>query len=388
MNAFWHRQRLNRVSTSILLAIVVALAVGYTIDTENKGLLRRGDFPGFYAPAVILSRGLEENLYDQKLQRNIENEFWPSKGAYYSFAYPPFVALALKPLAAFTPRSAQLIFIAFHIACFLIALHLLSRLNPLLRQGYLFTLTGCLCFAPFFYAIFGAQNTALSMLLYTAAFIALKKQSGSGSFTSGILLGLWLFKPQYAAFGLLFLFGTKNLLGLVGFGVSATLLYILGAVVSGVSWPLEWLQTVTAFSSLNFIYNQQENVSVLGFFKALDLKFGSQLFWFLGIFLTAITLAWYFRSLLRAPKSANNFMLLGPLTVALSPQTLFYDLGILLVPVLYYFKPLSDRKINQVVCFLALAGILTYFRQSFPVPPLILVTLALYYWINVSSKSS
>src|SRR5688572_15451523 len=89
---FWNDSRLRRIAAALLVAFALSLGISYSHDAEEKSLLKRGDFPGFYAPAVIVARGRYGWLYDPALQRAVENEFWPSfEGEFYMSVYPPYV---------------------------------------------------------------------------------------------------------------------------------------------------------------------------------------------------------------------------------------------------------------------------------------------------------
>ena len=97
--------------------------------------MAQGDFPAFYAPAVILERGQQASLYTIEAQQGAQNEFWPGlKGSFHFFAYPPFVAQALRPLAFLSPLQAKALFCCLLLAAALLCCRLLKTISPVFTE--------------------------------------------------------------------------------------------------------------------------------------------------------------------------------------------------------------------------------------------------------------
>ena len=140
------------------LALALGLGLGwllYLVAGEREGsAVLRGDFPAFYAAAELVWSGQGAALYDFEQQRALENRIWPDfAGDYYVFAYPPFFALLLAPLAALSPLAAKALTSLLLVAALLGALRLLRPISDFVRQKFAFTLVYLLTFAPLLWVL-------------------------------------------------------------------------------------------------------------------------------------------------------------------------------------------------------------------------------------------
>ena len=372
------------------LALAVGLGLGwlmYLVAGQREGsAFLRGDFPAFYAAAELVWSGQGGELYDFERQRALENRIWPDfAGDYYVFAYPPFFALLLAPLAALTPLAAKALTSLLLVAALLGALRLLRPISDFVRQQFAFTLVYLLTFAPLQISLVGVQNTALTLLLF--ALVHWAAQAGR-PLVMGLAAALLLYKPQFGALVLVYLlaWGWGNPLpggGLralvMGWGLGALALYLLGAVVQGWDWPLTWLTAAGQFGDANFVINDTNMISLAGLVywvadRGLDLGAAALPLAYLAAAVLLALSAAYVR---RAPA---RLVLVPPLVLLLSPQTLFYDITLALQSLILILRPGQTRD------FLILAGIWLYgnvallLRDTFDFPlfaPLLWVLLAM-----------
>jgi hypothetical protein len=368
MRKFWFNARLRRLAFALLATILVAIVITYFTDTENKSLLKRGDFPGFYVLSEIKNAGLMERLYDPELQRSIENKIWPGfQGSFYMSAYPAFTATLLYPLSFFNAQIAQIIFSGFMLICFFLSIHIISKLNATIKENFFPNAVFALCFAPVFYSLFGAQNTALSMLLYSAIIYFLKKETKISDLSAGICAGLWLFKPQFALFMIAMMIVSRLWFSLIGAACVAALFQAIAAVDCGFFWFIDWIKTLQIFSDQNFISNAPQIVSISGTLRAFSSNPA------LNIVSACITVLITVALFLKVWKVKRTefpklFLLFGPLLVLISPQTLFYDLGIALAS---YLAILDFNKDSTYWKFLALnftSAAVVLLREEYPFP--------------------
>jgi hypothetical protein len=375
---FWNDARLYRFALALAFALIGGCLISYCADDEEKSLLSRGDFPGFYAPAVILARHGGESLYDPELQRAIENEFWPSfNGEFYMSVYPPYFDMMLAPLAWLSHLAARHLWTAVSILLFLGTLRLLGAMNSCVRGNLLVAGVASLLLAPLFIAVFGGQNTALSMFLFAAACRLSSEQKPADDLMAGFFLGFWLYKPQ---FGLLAIFlpliagRTKIFLGAL---VPSGIYFLLGVLAQGWSWPLKWLAAVNQFAAQNFLSNQDAMVSILGLGRSFvesnalsgpiaQLITGVALALTAGLFLYLIRLFWACRR--KPQKLAGAMATMGPILVLCSPQTLFYDLGIAYVACARYAAFRSDREVWGYLTLVAALALAALARDLLPLP--------------------
>lgn len=371
---FW----LQRGSIAVLVAVVLAVIIRLFFLPHQETMLRRGDFPGFYVLAIILERGENKNLYDRATQTEIENEFWPEMaGKVLLSVYPPYTAFLLQPLASFSPPAAQAIFTFFMLGCLLGASFLAMRLSH--TPALLPLLAGSLLFQPVFAGTLGAQNTALSMLLSLLVAFSLQHKSAKAFAAAGMAAAAWMLKPQFGIFALLFL-SVRSPKRAMWLGTLAVLfLYYFFAWKSfGFHWVAPWLEAVFRFSPENFAVNQFLNTSLASNLAAL-LSLSSltlpELF-LSPLILFAFLIDFYQQRTLSAEK---HFLLLLAALPLLSPQTLFYDLGISWGAFLAAGALCSKRGLCLTGTAILLSWLAAELRGLFPPSPYLFVGLFLYF---------
>jgi hypothetical protein len=208
------------------LAILLAAAVLWSARGVN---VEKTDFALTYVGAHIVHTGMARHLYDTGLQVRLRDSMFQHPSPLY-FEHPPFEALALSPLAAFSFRTAYTIWGLFNVA---LLLALIVWLRPCLPWpsediAYLFL---WLLFAPVTVAIYQGQSSIVMLAAYAAAFVQLRKGNAA---TAGALFGLALVKFQFAVpFAAIFLL-RKQWRFVAGFSASAAVLAILSLI--GVGW--------------------------------------------------------------------------------------------------------------------------------------------------------
>ena len=379
--------RERRFASTLVLGMLIAIVLVAMSDCGRSSMLLRGDFPGFYAPAVIVHSGQEAALYDLELQRRVENESWPrSEGQFFISAYPPYVARLLEPLAFLDAIPAKLVATALLAACFIAGLGLLRQTNAAFAARgfpdgvYAFVL------APVATGVLAAQNTALSLLAICIAWAGLRERSPRGEYIAGAALGAWMFKPQYALIALV-LVGCcarrpRVLVGALPVGV---LYWCLGASVLGPAWITKWIAAAGSFGALNYDVNGHQMVSLAGGLHALGSWLGLPPGNFRGVGnLAAMALLAGAASLMFRAGSdrsgtelANLFPFVGPVIALAAPQTLFYDLGFCL-PAFLVLLPVETRSRQfAFAATTALCGVALAARSPVGFPWFFVLALAL-----------
>ena len=372
-----HR-RLARITLGLGLGLMLGVLL-YLLKGEPAGsALFRGDFPAFYSAAELVWTGRGAELYDFDLQRELENRHWPDfGGSYYIFAYPPFFALLLAPLAALTPLAAKVVASLILFAALLGALLLLRRTSPFVREHFALVLVLLVTFAPLQMALFGVQNTSLTILLFTLVYWATREgYHGLAGFSAALLL----YKPQFGALMLLFLLGRGQKTALLGWGLGALALYLLGILVQGPGWPLIWLRAATSFGDLNFTINAGNMISLAGLMYWIGEAWqgaGARLLpWAYGLAACLLLLAvGYMR------RDPRRFVLAPHLVLWLSPQTLFYDVAVSLVCLVQDFRAGHRRDLAMfgLLWLYGMVALLLRDRVTFPLfSPLLLILLAIH----------
>jgi len=375
LTMFWNSGRRSRVFWALFLGLILGFLLYLPFGDRHQANFFSGDFPAFYAAGYIVAQGWGHELYNYELQRNIENLFWPDfEGEMYIFAYPPYVATLLAPLGFLSPMVAKLIFNLLLFGALVWGLVLLRPFSSALRDDFRLSLLIAFTFAPVFSAVVGAQNTTLSILLYSGIMAGLARKTGRGELVAGICAGLFLYKPQFAitVLPVVLILGGKR--AFCGVAIVAFLYYLLGCIPQGFFWPLLWLEEATRFGNINFTINADRMISIVGaaysaaYFLGITPEKGLPIGYLLsaGIFITLIVFAVLARK--DELKRWQVLCLLGPVMVLVSPQSLYYDLGILVVSVLPFLNFERTRQIWEIAAFWGLAAFLMPLRDVSEVP--------------------
>lgn len=399
---YWTSSRLRRAAGAALIAVCLSVILTLMFDSNRSSLLNSGDFPGFFVQGEIIKRGEPQRLYDFEYQRSIENHYWPHfSGAFYPAVYPPYTALLLSPLARVGPDAAIRLWL---LAALLLTGTALALLRPYSRLGRRAPLTYAamlLLFAPSFVGVFGGQMTAGVMAVVAGAAAAAYHAPKRGlhwEYLAGALYGILLIKPQYGAPALLLLLiGGYWRAAASGAAIGGTL-YLAAVPSFGWLWPEYWLVKLRQFSALNYRSNFHEQVSLPGFFNALSQASAIEV---LGIFgwLLVIPVSFLTVSRLRGARverrqrarqfaALDAFLLLGALIPLISPQTLFYDLGVSALVSLRWISLENDRRVWSAIAVLIAAAAGTLLRESFPVPIMTIWSLCIFIFVLHCSRSS
>ncbi|MCB0332996.1 MAG: DUF2029 domain-containing protein, partial [Bdellovibrionales bacterium] len=257
--------RFRRISYALVLGWILGLSLFLLLGSDSFSAFYPGDLPGFYVPGVIFDRGLFSELYNFDLQRSLENEFWPTAhNAYYAFAYPPYTAVLLWPLAWLTPISAKIVWTIIQLFACGGTLFFLSRLcafSPHTRFAIYVLLLSC---APIMTSLMGAQNTCFSAFLFAGTLYFLNVDTPRGHSLAGLFAGALLYKPQFGLILIAYLLALRNWRAASGAGFMGFLFYLLGASVQGWNWPQLWLNHANSFGLQNYIVNGHQMVSLHG----------------------------------------------------------------------------------------------------------------------------
>ncbi|MDH3738625.1 MAG: DUF2029 domain-containing protein, partial [Alphaproteobacteria bacterium] len=377
----------------LAVAFVVILVSGSGTDTLTGRV--GGDYPAFYTAGQIIADGQAETLYSPHQQRAYQKELVGAETGVLLFAYPPHFALAYVPLSQLPFRLSYALHTVAMVAALALACLLIQRIYPQLIESPYLLFSVAFTAYPIFRAVFGGQNTALTILLIVLCWYHVLHNK---HYQAGIFLGLLLFKPQFALplAGLFFLSGRWR----VWLSAAATgiVLYGISSVVMGPAWIVDWLELVKTFSAADARVNFAELVSWQGFAQAV-LGPGNSIAVAVGWGLTAATIlaiswVWY-----AGGRNAdfNAQMALASLCVVLiAPHTLYYDSGILLIAVVVIMTKLGRLNANLIVAVWA-AGLLQLLSPrlgvslSFLPVVAILVAALVYLWPsgvkNVAARS-
>ena len=388
LGLFGSRGRQRRIAIAALIAVAIATVVVIFADTRGESSVKTGDFPAFYSLAVITHRGDHSLLYDIKTQTQIQNEFWPDMGgSVLPAAYPPYVAYLIKPLAVLGPVWGKAIWTIICFAVFFISVRILSGIRPTLRGHALELSAGLLLFTPVLMGVIGGQLLAASMLAYVSILKLDQLRTARSELLLGVVIGLWLFKPQYSLIALAIPLVQSRWLVVAGFSLIAAILYCIGVGVMGANWIGDWLSFTHAFAEMNFISNAVQMPNIVGGAIALtqwfDASSGMQSAVRAGALGLCLVLLIYILSISwqqkRIPNSAAGaFFLLGPFLAFATPQSNFYDLGLAVIPLVLLARADRFNFLYLGVPLLCVGCIATVLRPAW-LPIFVFIAGALFF---------
>ncbi len=324
--------RLTWYSGAFLAAVAIAFVIVLTTGSGSRTLTGRvgADYPAFYSAGQIIAAGEAPALYSAQKQHQYQKTLLGDESGLLPFAYPPFVALAYAPLSQLPFRWSYAVHTLLMITALCFACRLMQRIYPEVLHSLYFWVFFALTYYPMFRSVFGGQNTALSLLLIVLCW---HRVITARQIEAGLYLGLLMFKPQFAVplAGLFLLSGRWRVCA--GAAAGALALYALGALVSGPNWPLIWIDAASRFAALDAAANSANAISWLGFSEAV-LGPGNPAALTLGWGLTALTILaisaiWWAGG--RRADIGAQMALAAICLVLISPHTMYYDMGLILI---------------------------------------------------------
>ncbi len=387
---------MKRISAAALAGLIGAVFCGLAAAGTSNSLLSRGDFPAFYAAAQAACAGQLAHLYDEASQAAMQNVFWPGlNGRYFSFAYPPYVAQFAAPLCALSPGAAKGAVTAIMVLCVWLCALCLQNSAPHLRQSLTSLFSFFILFSPVLVGVLAGQNNALLMLLYCGAAQRVASGAKNCDIQAGLLLGLMFYKPHYGLVALVLLISGGLARAAAGACVFPAAAYLISACALGFGWPLDYLHAAREFSLFDYAVNRHQMISLPGALYAFSSYFcpadAARLALFAGGAL-ALLLLWTAIWLISRPaaesaclwkmQKLNRVLLLfGPTALIVSPHTMFYDLGLSLIPVVMLWRANTDRRITLVMIFLLLSYPLTAAKSAFIFQPFFFVVATAYIYV-------
>jgi hypothetical protein len=375
---------------------MIAVAARYLASlhgtTDAAGHVVTGDFPAFLTAARMLDTGQGAALYDLAAQRSAQEAMiGRALDVWQPYAYPPLLGVALLPAARWSYLTAFCAHDAVMAVALVLLLWQLWSLLPSLRetrQAWWAVALLVVSFHPVARTVMGGQNTVLSLALL-AGFVVSARDGRQG--VAGICLGLLTYKPQLVPLLALCALLRRQWRLLAAAGLVAVAHYAIGALFAGPQWPLAWLRMLDAYRGLEWASNRYTHVSLWALAAQL-----LPAAWAFGIALAGsllvITLV-VRRARDRSLPLTDLFALALAATVLVSPHVQYYDVALLLLPVLIALEARKCAGVDAgpwLRLSLALGYVLfplyTYGPQL-GVQPLCLWALACFGWLLLLAQT-
>jgi alpha-1,2-mannosyltransferase len=339
----------------------------YVWNISTPGLLDRGgnlkgtDFSHLYTLGSI---GLEHrgaDLYNMNAQADLASRRVPAAaGVRYIPLYPPQVSIFFAPMARYSYSRMLVVWLAVSVLLYGLCVYLVWRTCPSLRQEKVASFLLATAFPGFFHLILWGQSSAIALVCFTLAYLALRKEK---EFLAGLALGVLMFKPQLAvAAGVVFL-ATRRWKIIVGAILSAAAQGLIAWAYYGLGPLRDWIRTVLGvFDSLSVLEPKlYQTHSLRTFWDLLLIPPHISLALYVvsaSLVLAGVVMVW--RSQLPLPVRYSALLLV---TVLVSPHLIVYDMVILAPAFLLLADWLMDRPQDV---FGRLIGIVLYFAYLSP----------------------
>lgn len=376
----------NGSNASRVLVRIAALAVAafYVLSAHlTKG--HEADFGKQWLAARLVATGQGRDLFNLKVQRAelerhytsevVDRGIW--RDGIGGPTYPPTLAVVFAPLGWLSPQSAQWVVVQLSVLLVVIAARVVSRMTAGQITAEAGTLA-ILCFPSFFLAVGVGQNSALSLAMFVGGFALL---TGRRDFLAGAVWGLFAIKPTWgiAVAWIPAVVGRPR--AYLGMAASAAALVALTLPVCGIESWFDWLAVARQTEQYYQVLPRWTALSrdLTGLLRRIEqgrlVEFAGWAIVTLVVGVTARTW-WHCRA-------SRDFESTGPRAVMLlagailsCPRFMFYDMTLVVVPVLVGFNDWSTMTRRSRMVFLAISSLLwvgtgfSYVQWAMLGPPL------------------
>ena len=163
---------------------------------DRAGKLKGTDFLHFYTLGTLALTHDGGNLYNMDAQAAVAWQRVPvAKGIRYLPLYPPQVSILFAPFARLTYPWALGLWLALSALLYGVCCYATWRTCPNLRNHKFTVVILALAFPAFWHLILWGQTSALALVCFTLAFMALRSRR---ELLAGLAFGCLIFKPQLA----------------------------------------------------------------------------------------------------------------------------------------------------------------------------------------------
>jgi hypothetical protein len=227
---------------------------------RDLALSGSNDFMHLWVAGRMTRLGQGAQLYDSSSQFAMQSEysrFVRSAGAPYPYLRPAFEALLFVPFSYLPLQTAYLLWTAVNLLMLVVTWGRIAPAVPALRSlSVYFWLLTCLAFFPVVAALMQGQDDILLLLLFTLAFLALRRQD---DVWAGAWMGLALFRPQFAIPLICFVACSRRLKFV--FGVTLAGIGLMGLTVGVYGWRMLLYYPHTLRSAEQTLNHDQNFVS-------------------------------------------------------------------------------------------------------------------------------
>jgi hypothetical protein len=232
------------MALAFLMFLVSACGVLLMLPIAKSGHV---DFRSFYTAGYMVRTGHSAELLDYAQTREFQNKVVSPADMALPFYHLPYESLIDVPFSFLGYRGAYYAFFATNLIFLAGTIWVLSPyLSPLREVWSYLPVAAVVCFLPVAIALIEGQDSLLLLVLLICANLALDRQKELGA---GILVGLTLFKFQYALPIAFLFFVWRRWRFLTGFAISSAVVTGLSSWLLGPSGLLHYVEYLSGTSS-------------------------------------------------------------------------------------------------------------------------------------------
>jgi hypothetical protein len=232
------------IAVAVLMFFVSASGVVLMLPLGKSGHV---DFRHLYTAGYMVRLGHAKDIYEYRLYEQYQNHLvGPAEGA-LPFNHLAYEALFYVPFSFLTYSQAYFAFLIVNLLIVAASIRVLLPLfSPLAQIWAPLPVAIIVCFLPISIALIEGQDSLILLALFAAAIMTAYAQEDA---RAGALLGLTLFKFQYALPVVFLFFIWKRWRFLAGFAASGAAVIGTSVLLVGISGSRSYLQSLTAMSA-------------------------------------------------------------------------------------------------------------------------------------------
>ena len=362
------------IAFAFLAAQMVLLLLPADLRAE-QGVRIGGDWPAFYAAAETVWTGQLNALYDWGTQRELQAPFVleEERHALIPFPYPPVVAIFLSPLTVLGYTGSYLVSVAGSLVAVAIAITRLGEQLGRVRHFRAAALASALAFAPLVRAIYGGQNTAITLLLITVIAVA------PTSWGAMVALGLLWAKPQFAVWLAVVLVLRGHWKTVLASCLIPAIATVGTAVLWGGAWWEAWLDALARFQHADQGYDVGRGLTP---YQVVGDVLGPTETLVVALLLGGAVVSWTMVVARRVSTLDAVVLMTAAMPFAL-PHMGFYDGGLMVLPMLWLAAALGRRALWPSV---AMGALLLPACFADPPVPGVLLAVQTVVWLVVAAS--
>jgi alpha-1,2-mannosyltransferase len=357
------RLRMHGLSLALGLWSIYAWNMATPGLRDRGGNLKGTDFLHLYTLGSIALGHRGADLYNAKAQAELATQRVPAAaGIAYVPLYPPQVSILFAPWARLPYGWALVCWLALSCLLYGLCCYLAWRTCVGMRGEKLAVLWLVLAFPGFFHLVLWGQASALALVCFTLAYLALRSER---EVIVGLALGSLMFKPQLGMAAAVIFLATRRWKTVAAAAIAASVQLSIASIYYGFGPLREWVRVVfDIFNSIPALEPKLYQSHSLRSFWALLIPSPrvSLVLYIVSVCAVLIIAVTCWRSPLPLGLRYSALLLA---TVLVSPHLIVYDLVLLAPAILFLAEWIATQRhssftasMTPILCLVYLSPLL------------------------------